>query len=596
MSVFFDFEDLELLQSLLDRGAEQGRLLRVDLLLVQRGQVVFQHFDGGVGLADADLLLGLALHVEAVLAELLELDLPHGLGRLEQARPGVVGGAGVAGVRVVRRVAGRRLQRGGGFVGADAGAVGRRQLHLVGLHHARLPHQLAPAGFPRRVQPPHVDGGEQAAGAGVLTAVESGVGGVEGLLVLTALLGELLGVDGAEQALGLLVQVVRPGADLLGDLAGGGGRAAAQFAAGHVQLGHPFRRRPLGARPGRRHGRGRRRLLEDDGAPLAHPAQLRLDGLGILAEAGRQLAGLEQLLLGLGAALERVAFAAVDRLRGVVHQPVDLAVGEEGALLHRVVRRLFVGAERRMKLDRFHGLLMGFQELVFTLQPADLGQQLVRPRPVRVGGGTDERRLARPDGHPRHRRQRRSWRAGLRRRRRAGQRRSWRAGLRRSWRAGLRQRPELRLVDGDVDVARLRRGLDGRMLVLGLGLHGDGRRRRLCRHALVLEAGLLDVGQHRLRPIAEVPGAVAPVQLLGAESGALGLFVMALLHQPAGVRQQLDRLFLVLLLAGGRHVLAQLFGRVLEQAPDDDGQRPQLGQRPARRRRACCRRAGRGPA
>ncbi len=240
-------------------------------------------------------------------------------------------------------------------------------------------------------------------------------------------------------------------------------------------------------------------------------------------------------------------------------------------------------------------LLMGFQELVFTLQPADLGQQLVRPRPVRVGGGADERRLARPDGHPRHRRQRRSWRAGLRRRRRAGQRRSWRAGLRRSWRAGLRRAGSGLLT---ATLTSLGFGADWTAGCLSSGLvftatAGD---RRLRRRALVLEAGLLDVGQHRLRPIAEVPGAVAAVQLLGAESGALGLFVMALLHQPAGVRQQLDRLFLVLLLAGGRHVLAQLFGRVLEQAPDDDGQRPQLGQRPARRRRACCRRAGRGPA
>ena len=256
-------------------------------------------------------------------------------------------------------------------------------------------------------------------------------------------------------------------------------------------------------------------------------------------------------MFGQGAALERIAVAAIDRVRGVDHQPVDLAVGEKGALRQRIVRRLLIGSERRVELHRFHRLLTGLQELVVALQPADLGQQLVRPGPVRVGGGADERR-----------RDRRRRCDRLRRRSRLG-------GVRRVG----------RIVDGDGDVVPLRRRRRRGVLVVGLGLHGDGRGRRLQWRTLVLEAIRLDVGQHLVGPIAEVPGAVAAVQLLGTEGGALGLVVAALLHQLARLRQQLDRFFLVLVLAGGLHVLAQLFRRVLEQAPGDGGQRPQLGQR-----------------
>ncbi len=64
--VFLNLEDLELLQARFDRPTEQAHLRRVELLLVQRGQVALEQVDGGVGLADAGLGLGVALDVEAV--------------------------------------------------------------------------------------------------------------------------------------------------------------------------------------------------------------------------------------------------------------------------------------------------------------------------------------------------------------------------------------------------------------------------------------------------------------------------------------------------------------------------------------------------
>ena len=125
----------------------------------------------------------------------------------------------------------------------------------------------------------------------------------------------------------------------------------------------------------------------------AHPGQLGLDGLHVLAEAGRQFAGLEQFLLGVGAPLQRVAVAVADRVAGVGHEPGRLAAGEKSDLLQGIFRRFLAGAERRLQLGGLRRLLTGLQQLVLLLQLADLGQQLHRLGLLRV---RDRRRQARP--------------------------------------------------------------------------------------------------------------------------------------------------------------------------------------------------------
>ena len=64
--VFLNLEDLELLQTRFDRPTQQAHLGRVELLFVQPGQIVLQHVDGGVGLADGGLGLRVALSGKAV--------------------------------------------------------------------------------------------------------------------------------------------------------------------------------------------------------------------------------------------------------------------------------------------------------------------------------------------------------------------------------------------------------------------------------------------------------------------------------------------------------------------------------------------------
>ena len=168
---------------------------------------------------------------------------------------GVVSGAGVAGVRVVRRWPGVGSS-GGGFVGPTPEPPADASCTSSVCTHSRLPHQLAQrasAPGPAAARRWRRAGGRRWRTRGGCKRswrrqTSSGPGGTAGRTPRRRCCGAGSRPPRA---------VVRPGADLLGDLAGRGGRAAAQFAAGHVQLGHAFRRSAWAPGRGRRHGRGR---------------------------------------------------------------------------------------------------------------------------------------------------------------------------------------------------------------------------------------------------------------------------------------------------------------------------------------------------
>src|SRR5262249_35685942 len=71
--------------------------------------------------------------------------------------------------------------------------------------------------------------------------------------------------------------------------------------------------------------------------------------------------------------------------------------------------------------------------------------------------------------------------------------------------------------------------------------------------------------------IAQVPDAVRAVHPLGLIRLPLGLIVVALLEELAGVGQDLDRFFLVALAARRLDFADQLVGRILEEAPAGAG-------------------------
>ena len=200
----------EHLEPALDRPQQQGDAGGLQVGGADAIGVIDEHLDGEVGLAAAEGGLGIGLDLEAVRAELLELDLPQRLGLGRDA-------IGLLRIGGQPRDPGRRWATwecraitGGSPVGVP-GSGGRlrtsrerRPTHLVEFGAAGG-HQLFPLRLHVGGEQHGVDEHEDAHRVVVVAVLDGGLGGVAGAQCVDLLLGEPLGVDRVQEAASLIL-------------------------------------------------------------------------------------------------------------------------------------------------------------------------------------------------------------------------------------------------------------------------------------------------------------------------------------------------------------------------------------------------------